>query len=308
MTLLRTVLALVLIAVSSGPALAQSLPAPAPEEVTAQPKPLFPSRELNRWREGWVLVDYLVSEDGTVGEARVLDSSGSKYFDKASLRAIQKWEFDPLPRETKRTTLVNFEFQRTELRLSHRFYSRYMKIQESIDNGELNDAQRLVDRIRADSKSSVYELAYTDIAEGRLAGQRGDRSEQLRLFRRAMLGDGRWVAEDTYCYLLYATVVLAIREEEFASAIRDYALLNETKAGREIAADLDEPIRSIQTMVDGEDGISPPFMVADLQVSVRKERPGLTEDVYRDGRGWGTGVNSIAEREYRRMQENQRQP
>jgi TonB family protein len=271
---------------------------------TTQPLPLFPSRELSRGHEGWVLLDLTVSDEGVVGDARIVDSSGSKAFDAAALDAIQKWRFEPVPGKTKSRVLVNFEFHRTYPQLSRRFLSRYKTAHQAIDDGDLEKAQDLVEKMRHDSKLTVFELAYTNIAAGHVAAERGKRAEQLKYFRRAMLNEGRWLENRTYRYLLYAAVVLEIQEEDFASALRDYALLTETSTGREIAADLDEPIRLIRSIVDGDNSITPPFMVADMEVSVKRERPNQRGNSL--GRRDYSG-SSIAEREYQRMQKPQKQ-
>lgn len=260
--------------------------------------------ELGRGHEGWVLIDLAVSDEGVVGDARIVDSSGSKAFNDAALDTLQKWRFDPVPRKAKSRVLVSFEFHRTYPQLSRRFLSRYKSAHEAIDNGDLEKAQDLVDKMRHDSKVNVFELAYTYIAAGRVADARGERTEQLKYFRRAMLNEGRWLENRTYRHLLYATVVLEIQEEDFASALRDYALLTETSTGREIAADLDEPIRLVRSMVDGDNSITPPFMVADMAVSVKRERPNQRGNAL--GRRDYPG-SSIAEREYQRMQKPQKQ-
>lgn len=277
---------------------------PTPIRATTQPLPLFPLRELNRGHEGWVLIDLAVSDEGVVGDARIVESSGSKAFDEVALETLQKWRFDPASRKTICRVLVNFEFHRTYPRLSRRFLSRYKSAHEAIDNGDLEKAQDLVDKMRHDSKLTVFELAYTNIAAGHVAAERGERAEQLKYFRRAMLNEGRWLENRTYRYLLYAAVVLEIQEEDFASALRDYALLTETSTGREIAADLDEPIRLVRSIIDGDSSVTPPFMVADMEVSVRRERPNQRGNTL--GRRDYSG-SSIAEREYQRMQKPQKQ-
>lgn len=281
-------------------ALAESPPLLTQVHAGTQPLPLFPPGELRCGREGWVLVDLIVSDEGIVQEARIVDSSGNGAFDEVTLNTLRKWEYPPVTRNMKSRVLVNFEFYRTSPQISRRFFIRYRKAQQAIDNGNLEEAQDLVDKLRHDSRLNVFESAYTNIVSGHLAAERGDRAGQLRQFRHAMLNRGRWLEGRTYRHLLYAVVVLEIQEEDFASALRDYSLLTETALGRELAADLDEPIRMVRSIVDGEHGITPPFMIADQEVSVRRERPRLRTDPI--GRGKYLGPNdSIAEREYQRM-------
>ena len=265
-----------------------------------QPLPLFPPGELRCGREGWVLVDLVVSDEGMVQEARIVDSSGNRAFDDATVNTLRKWEYPPRTRNMRSRVLVNFEFYRTSPRISRRFFLRYRQAHQAIDSGDLEEAQDLVDKMRHDSRPNVFESAYTNIVAGHLAAKRGDTAGQLSHFRHAMLNRGRWLESRTYRHLLHAVVVLEIQEEDFASALRDYSLLTETGLGRKLAADLEEPIRMVRSIVDGAHGVTPPFMIADQEVSVRRERPRLRTDPLWRGKYPGPN-NSIAEREYQRM-------
>ena len=69
-----------------------------------------------------------------------------------------------------------------------------------------------------------------------------------------------------------AVVLLEIQKEDYASALRDYALLTESPSGRKSAADLEDKINVISTMVENDSRVGPPFMVADLEIDIERER------------------------------------
>ena len=278
--------------------LAQDRDLLTPPEAIAQPEPTFPPVEIIRGHEGWVLANCIVTEDGVIGEVTIEDSSGSEAFEEAALDAIRKWQYEHTPGDPELTVLVNFEFHRARKQLDRQFFRSYRSANGYIESGKLNKAQDLVDKMRRDRELTALELAYINIVDGRIAGQRGDRSAQLSFFRKAMLNDGRWVEDKTYRRLLYASVVLAVQQEDFASAIRDYDILTSTEAGRRMAADLDDPIRAIRAMVKGDHSIAPPFMVADIQVTVKEERSSYSDPAWRDPR---TGAD---EQSYQRMRES----
>ncbi|MCV6610384.1 MAG: TonB family protein [Amphritea sp.] len=82
----------------------QGLVAPAPvmaldhnPSVLSQVPPRYPQRALRRKQEGRVLVEFIVTESGTVkpGSVVVLESTPEGVFDKAVLRSIQRWRFKP---------------------------------------------------------------------------------------------------------------------------------------------------------------------------------------------------------------------
>ena len=95
----------------------------------------------------------------------------------------------------------------------------------------------------------------------------------MRLFRKAMLNEGRWLARENYLKCLRAAVILELEQKDFVTAVRDYEFLTETKTGMAIGAGLEEPIRAIRAQVERDRDIASPYMVANSVVSVTRERP-----------------------------------
>ena len=57
--------------------------------------PRYPRKEARRGVEGWVDVSFVISPEGTVDELIVDDSSGRESFEKATLRYLRKWRYEP---------------------------------------------------------------------------------------------------------------------------------------------------------------------------------------------------------------------
>jgi len=55
--------------------------------------PRYPMRAANRRIEGWVKVEFTITEQGTVKDAVVIDAQPSKVFNRAALQAIKRWKF-----------------------------------------------------------------------------------------------------------------------------------------------------------------------------------------------------------------------
>ena len=55
--------------------------------------PRYPMRAANRGIEGWVKIEFTITEKGTVKDAVVVDAQPSKVFNRAALRAISRWKF-----------------------------------------------------------------------------------------------------------------------------------------------------------------------------------------------------------------------
>jgi len=57
--------------------------------------PRYPRRAALAGKEGWVKVEFTVTEMGTVTDVKVLDSKPRRLFDRAAKKAILKWKFKP---------------------------------------------------------------------------------------------------------------------------------------------------------------------------------------------------------------------
>jgi TonB family protein len=252
------------------------------DHLIEQPMPEFPIGELVRGREGWVLVTYTVQQDGTVFSPIVEESSGSEAFDKAAVTAVSEWRYIP-GTEQRESALVNFVFERSQPFVSKKFYFRNEQVHKAINKGDFDDAQNRIDKMRRKDDLTASELAYSYITEGRIYAEEGDKAGQLQCFRKAMINDGRWLDREDYLKLLRASVVLELQLEDYSSALRDHALLSETGVGRKLAADLEEPIRVLESMVASDRvELNQPYAPAEIEVFIQHEglrRPNTTEQM-----------------------------
>lgn len=64
-------------------------------------EPLYPQRAAQRGIEGWVEVEFAISAAGTVSGPRVIGYHPSTIFNRAALKAIRKWKYNPKIEEGK---------------------------------------------------------------------------------------------------------------------------------------------------------------------------------------------------------------
>ena len=57
--------------------------------------PQYPPRAAERGIEGWVELVFTVSTAGAVQDAEVLDAQPANVFNRAALRAVRKWKYNP---------------------------------------------------------------------------------------------------------------------------------------------------------------------------------------------------------------------
>ncbi|HSQ69421.1 MAG TPA: energy transducer TonB, partial [Steroidobacteraceae bacterium] len=59
------------------------------------PDPVYPPQALRGGVEGWVKLEFTVTETGAVGDVLVLDSQPAGVFERAAIDAVASWRFRP---------------------------------------------------------------------------------------------------------------------------------------------------------------------------------------------------------------------
>ena len=76
-------------------------------------RPMYPREAAISGTEGWVKVEFTITETGTVRNPRVVDASPARIFNREAIRAILKWKFKPrvvdgVAVERKATQVIDF--------------------------------------------------------------------------------------------------------------------------------------------------------------------------------------------------------
>ena len=58
-------------------------------------RPIYPREAANNGTEGWVEIEFTITEAGTVKDARVINAQPPRVFNREAIRAILKWKFKP---------------------------------------------------------------------------------------------------------------------------------------------------------------------------------------------------------------------
>jgi protein TonB len=58
-------------------------------------RPMYPREAAMTGTEGWVKVEFTITEVGTVKDPRVIDANPPRIFNREAIRAILKWKFKP---------------------------------------------------------------------------------------------------------------------------------------------------------------------------------------------------------------------
>ncbi|GGF61277.1 hypothetical protein GCM10011338_11930 [Alteromonas lipolytica] len=63
--------------------------------------PKYPPQAARDGLNGWVMLSYTITENGSVSDISVLDSSPERVFDREARRALSKWKYKPVIKQGK---------------------------------------------------------------------------------------------------------------------------------------------------------------------------------------------------------------
>ena len=222
----------------SGSSLAQTeTPSAAPlaehiaTVIEAQPlkrvDPTYPSMSARKSQEGWVRVSFVINKDGEVEAPVVQDSSGLKAFEKATLRAVKRWQYSPATQDGEAIqqcrNMVQIDFRLAgSAGVTRKFMRRYKAVSEAIADKDLPLAAELIAEMKDDQLWNHTESAYFWLADSYFAKATDDTARELKSVRRALAVNTDAVRTSTKQYLLEREFVLAIAQSEYNEAMKAY--------------------------------------------------------------------------------------
>jgi len=57
--------------------------------------PIYPRKAALKGIEGWVKLEFTITQDGAVSDVKVLDSKPRRMFDRAAVKSLLRWKFKP---------------------------------------------------------------------------------------------------------------------------------------------------------------------------------------------------------------------
>jgi protein TonB len=82
-------------------------------------RPMYPREAAIAGVEGWVQVEFTITEVGTVKDPRVINAEPARIFNREAIRAILKWKFKPrvvegVAVERRATQIIDFNLNENE--------------------------------------------------------------------------------------------------------------------------------------------------------------------------------------------------
>lgn len=231
-----------------------------PARVSERPAPRYPGAELRSRQEGWVEVGFCIDEDGTPQNIIVLDSGGHRGFERAAVRAVEKWTYEPALAggepswQSNNRTMISFALDNDTKGATRAIARKYRKLGKLIDEDKLGEADALFRDLIENERLNLYELAMIWSQRVRYEGKTGDLLKLDLALHRASASDGRWIDEKSYRALLEVRVKVEIQLGNYKQALaayRDLEKLLGEDAPQVVA--LRPTIDTLRSYIDGND-------------------------------------------------------
>ena len=196
--------------------------------------PYYPMSELNKGSQGWVRIAYCIDESGSTQNVSVLDSLGSRRFEIAAVEAVKQWQFEPAlidgkpSWQSRNQVFVNFAVEGGNAGASRRFATRFREIGKLIDNGDLEEADKLFQRVYETYDLSLYELSKLWAQRVRYEVLSGDMYKLDLALHRAGASKGSWIDKDSYIGVLNMRVQVELIIGQYNSAFGAFGELIDT--------------------------------------------------------------------------------
>jgi len=235
------------------------------QPLTRQP-PIYPKAALAQAKEGWVMISYVISPEGTVVEPMIEDSSGDEAFEKAAIRAAQAWTYRPATQDGQPVeqamvkTRIVFALQGGTDAASENFVRKYRRAARLINDGDLQAAEPLVAELEFGERDNLYEdawfwwLKYVYLE----ATKSTDAEAKLQSLQRAVGYEQEYLTPDQFVAAGERLVVAHAQALDLSAAIAAFERLRDARTARradnyeKTMASLTPAYEQMQQLVTGE--------------------------------------------------------
>lgn len=209
--------------------------------VQAQPikrvNPTYPSSSARQHQEGWVRVSFVINKEGKVEDPVVQDSSGLRAFEKATLRAIKRWQYSPATQDGKPIqqcrNMVQLDFRLSgKSGVTRKFKARYKEVADAINSNDLPLAAELIAEMKDDQLWNLTESAFFWLVDSSYAKATRDHVRELKSVRRALAINSNAISTSTTQYLLEREFVLSVAQNQYRQAMQAYTRLKPFLEGK----------------------------------------------------------------------------
>jgi len=205
-----------------------------------RPNPTYPQAALSSGKEGWVMLSFVVSPAGDVTEPMIEDSSGVEDLERAALRAVERWKYNPATQDGEPVeqamvkTRLYFQLEDGQKGASPGFATKQRKIVRLIEEGNFAAAEPLIAELEFGERKNLYEDAWFWWTKYVYLSRSGssDTAEMRRCLQRAVGYQVEYLTPEQFVAAAERLVVADVRASDISAAITTFERLRDAKTAR----------------------------------------------------------------------------
>lgn len=225
-------------------------------------QPKYPIDAAREGREGWTILSFVIDEKGNVSDALVKESSGSEDFDKATLKAVTKWKYQPAFENGKpiqqcvNTVQMDYRMGKNvgTKGVSRRFKKKYEIATQALKDKDYQAVEHQLAKMNARKTMHLSENNYMHILAANYAREIGNDTLQLYHLDRVTLDSGV-KSENLKFSVLYQQFYLEATLSKFQSAFATYKQLIKLEEAKPYLAKLKKVMADIDSVISSDKDI-----------------------------------------------------
>ena len=217
--------------------------------------PSYPIAAARRGQEGWGVMSFVIGKNGAVSSPIVESSSNGKVFNRAALKAIKQWTYQPgtangKPIEVcKNSIRFDFTLAQDKVGVRRRFLSAYNKINDAINAKEYDLAKEKLDKLRSKKSWNLYEDANLDQLSASYYGAIGDVVNELKHLNRVNGANNSYFEVNQQINALVRAYQLQVKLKDYASALYSFNKIEKIGGDQNIVTQLEKINRNVGNYV-----------------------------------------------------------
>lgn len=225
-------------------------------------QPKYPIDAARESREGWTVISFVIDEKGNVSDALVKESSGSEDFDKATLKAVTKWKYQPAFENGKpiqqcvNTVQMDYRMGKNvgTKGVSRRFKKKYEIATQALKDKDYQEVEHQLAKMNARKTMHLSENNYMHILAANYAREIGNDTLQLYHLDRVTLDSGV-KSEKLKFSVLYQQFYLEATSNKFQSTFNTYKKLIKLEEAKPYLAKLEKVMADIDSVISSDKDI-----------------------------------------------------
>lgn len=224
--------------------------------------PKYPMEAARQGRTGWAKFSFIVEPDGSVSNILTVDSSGSKDFEQASIKALKRWKYEPAKVDGKpvqrcfNTVQLDFKILNdNSYGVRRKFKSKYSDAQQALKNNELDKVKKLIDEMSSMKNRFEAEHNFLQTIKAAYYKAKGDKIRQLKSLSNIHFSNDSKKADDHELAVLHQRFILSVELNRLKQAFHVYDKLTKLAAAEKYLSAYQETLDNVTKFVASDNEI-----------------------------------------------------